>query len=556
MKRLSLSVATALALFGTPGCLPSLEDACVADGDCPAERTCVGGVCAPRPGLDAGGDGGPPDAEELGPDAVAPDRGREDGPSIDSGPVADADPPDDVGPRADAEPVADAGPIGDAGCVVQPSSCNQLDDDCDGRVDEQSEAVEGCPGVLGALAACDQAACQYECLPGTVAVDEDPSSGCRTPRECALDGDWLEIAAGFEKGADEAQQVVIAARDDRRFVAAYDILAERRQAVVRSFVFDVGAPDEVDELRLGQDRQGIEDHLIGLSAVAVGDRFVVAGRVDAEVGRPVHLMARDGAESILRRIATSWPQTPAMTVVDAPGPTLVTLIEGHLNRADPPLGSANADLWPEGNGADGFESAVVSGPRAVGPARNAAFVLPDGRVAMAGDVQGIGIDGQPRYALRVDQLAREQGIASSIESVVDGPIVGRISVASAVDGRVIVFAPVESDPPQLYWRTLRRDGGAFDGEPITWPWSGPPAQAQALALPGGPGAIYRIDGRLHIALPDPGFDDFAFEGRLPDARDDMRAFAARQVDGRTVEVAALHDTGDDGVILFGRYVCH
>lgn len=102
-------------LISGAGCLPDLESECASSGECPeAAPLCVGGVCTGGSGDGGRFDGAPPNDG-------APDRAVGDGGRVDLA-VGDGDVPD--------------------GCVVVGREvCNGVDDDCNGRVDEEAEGV-------------------------------------------------------------------------------------------------------------------------------------------------------------------------------------------------------------------------------------------------------------------------------------------------------------------------------------------------------------------------------------------------------------------------------
>ena len=106
-------------------------------GLCGAGTICVNGMCSrtrnTRPRLDAGdpADQGVPDAELL------PDI-----PFIDATPIRDAAPPPDAAPTPDAG-LFDAAPDIAQPCVAEPEQCDGLDNDCDDVVDEEDPAVGG-----------------------------------------------------------------------------------------------------------------------------------------------------------------------------------------------------------------------------------------------------------------------------------------------------------------------------------------------------------------------------------------------------------------------------
>ncbi|MCA9541646.1 MAG: hypothetical protein KC620_22270, partial [Myxococcales bacterium] len=94
------------------GCLPAFDDECSSANECPAERPlCVGGVCAPVAGGDEGADRGSNDARLDGEADGALDGTTDDG-GVDA--------------------------LGVDACVVRRETCDGTDEDCDGVIDEQS----------------------------------------------------------------------------------------------------------------------------------------------------------------------------------------------------------------------------------------------------------------------------------------------------------------------------------------------------------------------------------------------------------------------------------
>lgn len=462
------------------------------------------------------------------------------------------DPPPDMGPAPDA--ALDARPP-DAACAPRPSACNRSDDDCDGRVDEGSEALEGCVAIQGAVPLCVLGACEYRCMTGATPIGASIEEGCR--RGCAIDAaGWVTVATGFSDSDDDAQQVTLAGRGARRFVAAYDLRAEGAEPVVRSFIFDQTAPADADEQRLGDPREANPGVLVGLTSAAVGERFVLAAwrRVAVDAEDQVQLIARGDDGVRVRGMWVDWPQPPAIAARPGEAPALLTFVESHVERADPPLGELVVDAW-DGAGADAelWPPPLTGETRPAGPLQNAAAVLANGDAVLVGDVTTG--DDPPAHALRVDRFDPALTLAGSTSAAIDGPLVDRITVARGAGGLVILTALGETGV--LEWRTLSADGSQLLDGVVVAPWQATPDDSQALALPGGVGAIYRAGGRLHLTLPDPARPDRAFDGSLPGAPANVRAAAAFQPDPSTVEIAILREAAaGEARILYGRHVCY
>lgn len=537
----------ALLAIALAGCLPALDDECELPADCPADRTCVGGVCAPRPG-----------AADATPDGARPDGAPPDGAPHDGAPHDQTVGPD-TGPDPDGSPDE-----GEPPCVPDPqSACNGFDDDCDTVIDEADEAAEACPERPGAVAACTGGvACVYACAPGATPVGAMAEGGCA--RGCALDGAWVELAAGFSKDPSPDQQVTLAAAGARRFVAAYDIAAAPDERLVRSFAFDVDAPADAVEVRLGQTRRAVDDAVLsGLDAVALGDRFAVGAwrRWGVDPHDAVVVMARDGDTPWLRVLNSDWPQDPILLARPAPNPAVLTFVESHIDRAQPPNGELRVDVWPLADPMDAEADLPdpIVGQRPTGPARDAALLLPDGRIALVADVVGPE-QGDTRFRLRVEVLSAAL-VSESVRSIDLGvPVIDRITLADSADGPValLVLDRLADGGGDLLWFTFGLAGNLIADE-LSVPWDDPtPADSRVLALPGGVGAIYRAGASIRLALPtrDAGRPELGFAGELPDGQTMVRALDARQTEDGVIEVVALRERGGVGRLVFARYVCH
>jgi hypothetical protein len=122
--------------------------------------------------------GGPSATDDGGARDGAPDDGGGDGRVDDGGSGADGN---------NSTPDA---------CIGVTETCNRVDDDCDGLTDEGIN-LAGDPGNCGACGnrcdqpntagTCQDSTCRYQCLPGFVDTDDDPSNGC--DYRCTATGD-------------------------------------------------------------------------------------------------------------------------------------------------------------------------------------------------------------------------------------------------------------------------------------------------------------------------------------------------------------------------------
>ncbi|MFN3201348.1 MAG: MopE-related protein [Bradymonadia bacterium] len=170
MRTLLRSVAPVLglglSLFALPGCLSQFPD------EGPDARVI-------SPSSDGGDelrgpvhDAFPPDAALSG-DAESPDAALVDADLADGSVVADQGMPDAALP--------DAGPMVDAGCRPLAESCNRLDDDCDGNIDEGLGLGNGCTVGVGACARRGVQICDDQ---GGVGCDIAPGNPLPGGEEC------------------------------------------------------------------------------------------------------------------------------------------------------------------------------------------------------------------------------------------------------------------------------------------------------------------------------------------------------------------------------------
>ena len=211
------------------GCLPELADECAGRADCDDGMVCVGGVCllssrdlGPSPDVGSTRDGSDLDAaaRDAADDLARPDPPRPDSGGRD-GPASDATRPDGASPDADGvrpdgavrdATDRDGPPVPDA-CVPRPEHCNGVDDDCDGRTDEDPDLL--CGDVPFASPRCDDGACVVACDLGYVDLNADRQDGCERgcndgpPRaariyttrwpglEVAVGGDGIDVALAY-----------------------------------------------------------------------------------------------------------------------------------------------------------------------------------------------------------------------------------------------------------------------------------------------------------------------------------------------------------------------
>ncbi|MHC4837733.1 MAG: MopE-related protein [Planctomycetota bacterium] len=161
-----------LAALSIAACLPALEDECSNDTDCSGSQVCRSGGCFPEDSADTGSatDGG-----GDGTDSAIGDAGLDLDASGDAGASGgDATPPtpDAASPEGDAAaPGPDAGRCPLPPGVVVDETCNGVDDDCDGAVDESGD------GPL--IRVC------YDGPVGTAGIGQ-----CRRGLQLCLEGAW------------------------------------------------------------------------------------------------------------------------------------------------------------------------------------------------------------------------------------------------------------------------------------------------------------------------------------------------------------------------------
>ncbi len=153
----------------SPDCTPETpercgEPACTSPADCPAPADCAEAICADGVCLLAPRAGACPTETWC-----HPERG------------------------CVALPMSDGG----SGCEASAETCNGLDDDCDGEVDEDFDLLTDprhcgeCGRVCGdahATASCEAGRCTLRCDEGFADCDDDPTNGCEAdlsaPESC------------------------------------------------------------------------------------------------------------------------------------------------------------------------------------------------------------------------------------------------------------------------------------------------------------------------------------------------------------------------------------
>ncbi|MBI5502580.1 MAG: hypothetical protein HY907_20210 [Deltaproteobacteria bacterium] len=173
-RYLSVAVLGAAAIAGLASCESTGAGEC--PGGCPAGQLCFYGACVPDPDAEAGTDipadadaPGEADAETGGEAETGTDGAADADAGEEARTDADADTPDDADAESEAAEGDDA--VADDGWAdgCGPERCNALDDDCDGRTDEDFACLPGT--VLSCTTWCGSAgtaACSDACLvPGT-----------------------------------------------------------------------------------------------------------------------------------------------------------------------------------------------------------------------------------------------------------------------------------------------------------------------------------------------------------------------------------------------------
>ncbi len=165
----SAAIAIALLLLWA-GCVANDPvGPCGFSSDCPSGYVCIDGLCRSASGPPSGTR---PDATPLMMPPVSTDAGVVTGPGSDAG-RPDSAPVTDAGSAApDASPVPDAAVTPDTGpsCVPGAETCNNLDEDCDGRIDES--LMRACSSACGSGT--------ERCVSGTFTGCDAPTAGVET----------------------------------------------------------------------------------------------------------------------------------------------------------------------------------------------------------------------------------------------------------------------------------------------------------------------------------------------------------------------------------------
>jgi hypothetical protein len=111
----------------------------------------------------------------------------------------------DASMSLDATASPDAAAMKDAEICITPALeiCNNLDDDCDGEIDEAAATQRDCESrIAHATTACHSGFCvRLECLTGYFNCDGHPENGCESICPC---GTNCADAGGNDAGSDDA----------------------------------------------------------------------------------------------------------------------------------------------------------------------------------------------------------------------------------------------------------------------------------------------------------------------------------------------------------------
>ena len=528
------SICCCLLLFG---CLPSLEAECSSNADCPADRSCIGGLCVRLPASD----GDPP--PEAGLDGEAPEAALSDVGPFDLGAPApdlhfEVDPPD--------------GRVPD--CVPQPGDCNALDDDCDGTIDEASEAAEGCAARPQTVARCVAGpSCAYACAEGAVPVDDALESGCVAFAGCNPEPPEFRVLQRVRGvAADEVQQLALAVEGEARFVARYDPNATGQEQVLVIARFE-GAEGELDTQRAGDVPGDFSGDYFGLDARPLGDGFTLSawrrfGDDDTDEMPVLHVPAEGPV--VMRSIEAVWPQAPSVVAGDAAG--VVTVVETRDRSLDVPEGAVLFDVW------DGLASVDVVVPAVeathpVGSAQDIAWRLPAGGVALLSDTR-IG-DDLSTHALRFARFDRAlAALDATPEFALAGRALDRITVSPpAPDGSQLALVLVDDATHGLAWFRVQADE-TLTPLPLGPPLAGPPRSARALDLAAGPAAVYRTGATVQLVVMSTGAR-VLHDAPLPGIGADVQQIDARPTaDGFELVLMRARNGGMSSV-EHARYTC-
>ena len=226
-----------------------------------------------------------------------------------------------------------------------PEWCNNADDDCDGEVDEDPEDGPICGEIEGADGICDNGLCVITCRPRRLDIDLDSANGCEHGCGDPIAGEQI---AALSENSSADDRLAIDADGARLVVAWADFAARGGQQDVESYVrvYMRGVFGNQPVTRTIQGAVGIE---YGAPAVAiVGDAVVVAvARISRGqfAGVEVFVFTSADGDPTTRDFVEGRTSAPAVIATGVDSALVVFARAPTIS-----LGGAGADLGPTGVG--------------------------------------------------------------------------------------------------------------------------------------------------------------------------------------------------------------